>query len=312
MMAIEAHSVGVHVSVAARTDIGKVRRNNEDAFLISDLSNGTRSDENPDIQRIVVGPKGVLLVVSDGIGGAKAGEVASALVVQGLARALEGGAANTPPSAQLKHAAANAHLDVTAAAHGRDRKGMGATLTAIYVMGRTAYVAEVGDSRAYLLRSGTLHRLTRDQSVAQALVDAGTLRPEDVERSPMKNVLAQAMGGESGIQVALGKLDLRDRDCLLLCSDGLSGALADEEIRTAILESPNLAAACEHLVAIANGRGGDDNITVIVAGVGGDLPAAPASERVSATYEILETFGRAAPSRKRDEPLVPAAVQVVR
>jgi serine/threonine protein phosphatase PrpC len=311
MVATEADSVGVHVSVAARTDIGRVRENNEDAFLISDLSGKKRSDGAHGVERIGVGPKGVLLVVSDGIGGAKAGEVASALVVEGLARALEGEAMSTPPSAQLRHAAAKAHMDVAAAAHDRDRKGMGATLTALYVMGRTAYVAEVGDSRAYLLRSGRLHPLTRDQSVAQALVDAGALRPEEAERSPMKNVLAQAMGGASGIQVALGKLELADRDCLLLCSDGLSGTLTDDEIRTAILESPNLAAACEHLVALANEAGGQDNITVIVAGVGGELPAAPSSGRLSDTYEILETFGGHAIS-PREQRFVPATVQVVR
>lgn len=286
-----AGGTGVHVSVAARTDIGRQRRNNEDTFLIKDLSGGGRTLAARGVERVHVGDKGVLLVVSDGVGGAKAGEVASALAVEGLARALEAAPTGTSPAAQLKDATASAHHEVAAAARGSDRKGMGATLTAVYVSGREAYVAEVGDSRAYLLRSGTMRQLTRDQSIGQLLADAGTLSPEELKTSPMKNVLAQAMGSRNGVQVALGKLELRDRDCLLLCSDGLTGALADDEIRCAILESKNLDVACERLVSLANTRGGGDNITVVLAGVGGELPAAPAGESVSATYEILETFG---------------------
>src|SRR5208282_1745889 len=153
--------------------------------------------------------------------------------------------ASTPPAAQLKEAAAKAHLDVAAAARSRDRKGMGATLTAVYVSGHSAYIAEVGDSRAYLLRSGAISQLTRDQSIGQLLTDAGTLSAEDLKTSPMKNVLAQAMGSRDGVKVAIGKLELRDRDCLLLCSDGLTGALTDEEIRCAVLESKTLDVACE-------------------------------------------------------------------
>jgi serine/threonine protein phosphatase PrpC len=244
----------------------------------------------PGVERICVGDKGVLLVVSDGVGGQKAGEVASALVVEGLARALQAAPLSTPPAVQLKHAAAKAHLDVAVAARHNGRTGMGATLTAVYVSGRAAYVAEVGDSRAYLLRSGTLRQLTRDQSVAQVLVDSGALAPEEAKSSPMRNVLAQAMGHTNALQVALGKLDLRDRDCLLLASDGLTSAISDEEIRRTILESKNIGSACERLIALANEHGGSDNVTVVIAGVGGDLPRAHAGERVSATYEILETF----------------------
>jgi PPM family protein phosphatase len=310
MMASREESVRVHVSVAARTDIGRQRDNNEDMFLITDLSNGGRNVAGRGIERIEVGEKGVLLVVSDGVGGAKAGEVASALVVDGLARALQAAPAGAPPAGKLKEATAKAHLDVAAAARGRDRKGMGATLTAVYVSGQSAYVAEVGDSRAYLLRSGAIRQLTRDQSIAQLLTDAGTMRPEDLHASPMKNVLAQAMGSRNGVQVALGKLELRDRDCLLLCSDGLTGAITDEEIRCAILEAKNLDVACERLVSLANERGGGDNITVVLAGVGGDLPPAPAGERVSGTYELLETFGPPRPSAHPDTPLVPASVKM--
>jgi serine/threonine protein phosphatase PrpC len=298
----------VHVTVAARSDIGRVREKNEDAFVVTDLTLGGRAAEGG-IGRIEVGEKGVLLVVSDGMGGHKAGEVASALVVQGFARALASSPVGRPPVAQLKYAAAQAHLDVAAAARHAGREGMGATLTAVHLTGRTAYVVEVGDSRAYLLRSGTIRQLTHDQSVAQLLLDSGALRPEDAKTSPMRNMLAQAMGHNSAVQVALGKLDLRDRDCLLLCSDGLTGRVTDDEIRSTVLGSKNLGAACEKLVALANERGGEDNVTVVLAGIGGDLPPADPDERVSRTYEILETF--APPVRQPDSArLVPATVKV--
>jgi serine/threonine protein phosphatase PrpC len=297
----------VHVTVAARSDIGRVRAKNEDAFVIADLTGGDRVAECG-TKRIEVDEKGVLLVVSDGMGGHKAGEVASALVVQGFARALESSHVAGPPVAQLKHAAAQAHLEVAAAARQAGREGMGATLTAVHVTGRTAYIVEVGDSRAYLLRSGTIRQLTRDQSVAQMMLDAGALKAEEAKTSPMRNMLAQAMGHNSAVQVALGKLELRDRDCLLLCSDGLTGCVTDDELRSTVLASKTLDAACEKLVSLANERGGEDNVTVVLAGIGGDLPTADPDERVSRTYEILETF--APPARQPDSARpAPAAMK---
>jgi serine/threonine protein phosphatase PrpC len=305
-------SPAVHVTAAAKSDIGRVRRRNEDAFLIADLSSGTRIVDDRGVARIAAGEKGVLLVVSDGMGGQKAGEVASALVVEGLARALASAPTGSPPSSRLKHAAAIAHLDVAAAARQAGREGMGATLTAVYISGSSAYIAEVGDSRAYLLRGGSIHQLTRDQNVAQLLMDAGALKPEDAPGSPTRNVLTQAMGNKSALQVALGRLSLRDRDCLMLCSDGLTGAVTDEEIRAAVMGSKTLDAACDRLVALANERGGVDNITIVIAGVGGALPGAAMNERVSSTFEILESFGSPphamAPPSSR---IAPASVKMV-
>jgi serine/threonine protein phosphatase PrpC len=300
-------AASVHVSISGRTDIGLRRPKNEDSFLIEDLGTRERRHAGSGIERMQLGKKGILLVVSDGMGGEKAGEVASALVVEGFARALESAPVGTPPAAQLKHAAAAAHLAVAAEARAHDRRGMGATLTAVFLTGRSAYVAEVGDSRAYLLRAGHLRQLTRDQSVAQALMDAGAIAPGEAKVSPMKDVLLQAMGHDSAVQVALGKLALRDRDCLLLCSDGLTRAVTDEEIRRAVLESAGLDVACRRLIEMANQRGGEDNVTVVLAGVGGDLPASTPSERLSATYEVLESFGE--PRGKTDAPIVPAHVK---
>ena len=163
-------------------------------------------------------------------------------------------------------------------------------MTAVLIDGTTACIAEVGDSRAYLLRAGELRQITHDQNFAQALLDAGLLSPEAARASPLRHVLVQAIGHTSDLKVAVGALDLRQRDCLLLCSDGLTSKLTDEEIRTAILGAPGLDAACSALVAMATERGGEDNITAVLVGVSGELPAASRDERISDTYRELTSF----------------------
>jgi serine/threonine protein phosphatase PrpC len=148
----------------------------------------------------------------------------------------------------------------------------------------------VGDSRAYLLRGGTLVQLTHDQSHVQTLVDAGVMTPEEAERNPMKNVILQAMGSEPAVTVALGKLSLRQRDCFLICSDGLSNMVSAEEMRHVILTSSRMDVACSALVELAKKNGGMDNITVIIGGVSGDLPPMVVGEDISNTLEILKEF----------------------
>jgi PPM family protein phosphatase len=303
----------VHITVACKSDIGRVRSGNEDSFVVTDFRSGSRLEGAPGIVRLDVGPKGVLLLVSDGMGGEKAGEVASALVVQGFTHSMQNAAPGTPSDELLKRAATEAHDGVRLAAQDEARKGMGATLTAVHVIGSHAYIAEVGDSRAYLIRAGAIRQLTKDQSYAQLLVDAGTLKPDEAETSPMSNLLAQAMGHTSAIRPALGKLELHDRDCLLLCSDGLTKAVNDEEILHTVLSSGTLDRACGDLVALANERGGLDNVTVVIAGVGGALPASTLGERLSRSYEILETFAKpvlAPPSTGRS--VKPAEVKMTR
>lgn len=167
---------------------------------------------------------------------------------------------------------------------------MGATLTALYIESNVAYVAEVGDSRAYVIRGGEMRQLTRDQTVAQLMADTGEIDPERIGDSPFRNVLLQAMGRRGRVRVALARLELRDRDCLILCSDGLTSSVPDEMIGRIVLAAPNLHEATRLLVEAANNAGGKDNITVIAAGVAGDLPASSTRERVSATFEVLESF----------------------
>src|SRR3989442_44657 len=204
----------VHLSVAVRTDRGRARRKNEDAWVVADLTEGNVLDPRSPDGRIDVGERGVLLAVSDGMGGHAAGEVASALVVETLTSTL-----STP--LPVKDAVQQANARVREAAHD-DRDGMGATLTALLVEGTTATIAEVGDSRAYLIRAGEIVQLTHDQSYTQLLLDAGIIRPDQVEESPMRNVLLQAIGDPKPVNAEIAKLELRDRDCLVICSDGLT------------------------------------------------------------------------------------------
>jgi serine/threonine protein phosphatase PrpC len=284
----------VHLSIAGRTDVGRRRKNNEDSLLIADLAGGSLLRGNVPRARMDVGKSGVLLAVSDGMGGENAGEVASALVVESLARAMAGASPDAPTDVVIKDAVQEAHRDVAEAAQEPGRQGMGATLTAVLVQERegrtTAFIAEVGDSRAYLLRAGRLTPLTKDQSYTQVLIDAGRLDPKQAAESPLHNVILQAMGRTPSIKTALGRLELRGRDCLLLCSDGLTNAVTDDELAREVLASSSLEVACERLVGLANARGGDDNITVLAAGVGGDLAPAQAGEDARPVPEILESF----------------------
>lgn len=283
-----------HVSVAALSHVGRVRANNEDAFVVADLTGGALLHEQSHA-RIDVGERGVLLAVSDGMGGAQAGEVASALVVDTLTREISGAPLETPRDATLIEAVQRAHEAVRSQGE-RYRARMGATLTAVFVRAGRAYVAEVGDSRAYLVRGGEIAQLTHDQSMVQLLVDSGVMNPEEASHSPMRNVILQAMGHQRDLKVAIGKLDLRDRDCLVLCSDGLTGQVSDDEIRDVVLRARRPAVAAEELVALANARGGKDNITVIVAGVAGALAPPRADERPADAVEVIASYDPRPPS----------------
>jgi serine/threonine protein phosphatase PrpC len=150
--------------------------------------------------------------------------------------------------------------------------------------------AQVGDSRAYLLRRGRLWQLTRDQSLVQLLIDQGALTPEAARDSSRKNVLLQAIGTTSQIQVAVGRMTLRKGDRFLLCCDGLSNALEDDELRS-LVGGNDPGTACRKLVDLANDRGGRDNLTAIVAHVhGDDLEGPDEAESLDDTIEILSGF----------------------
>lgn len=279
----------VNLTVVGQTEVGLVRQTNEDAFVIADLTGGSLLDEQ-NMTKFEVGQRGVLLAVSDGMGGHQAGEVASALVVESLRRSMARQPSLVPGDALLEKAAQRANRDVWKAAHVPGRERMGATLTAVFIQGQTAHIAEVGDSRAYLVRNGKIKQVTRDQSYVQLMVDTGAMSPAQAKESEFSSVILQAMGLKETVQIALGRLDLRQRDCFLLCSDGLSSLVSDDEIRDVVLTAGPLDAVCSKLVDLAMQRGGSDNITVIVGGVSGDLPALVMGESISDTLLVVQDF----------------------
>jgi PPM family protein phosphatase len=282
----------IRLAISGVTEVGLVRTANEDAFVIAELPGKVLPPNG--VMRFVVGESGALVAVSDGMGGHVAGERASALTLESAMAALSANAsaadAAIDPVTRLRDAVETANRAVWAHGEGKGTQRMGATLTAVLICGRDAILAEVGDSRAYLLRGGVIKQVTKDQSLVQILVDAGVVSPDCTDDVPGKGVLVQAMGLKPEVKVALAKLELRQRDCLLLCSDGLSNELSEAEMRDTVLGSASLDEASARLVQRAKDHGGRDNITVVLVGVTGDLPALDPSERISSTLDILSTF----------------------
>ena len=254
----------VSISLFASTDIGMRRAANEDSFLVADLNTGS-SEEPSDVISQPLGQRGYLMVVSDGMGGAAAGEVASDFAVKTLLESLAGASDASPVAEELKHAAEAANDRIWN--HAQDNPsllGMGATLTAVLARGPEVHIAQVGDSRAYLIRGDQIAQLTKDQSLAQALVDAGIIEPEQAHLVP-QNVIMQALGTQPSLDVKMTRLEICRNDAILLCSDGLSNKIEAPEMMQILREAADLKQAATRLIEIANERGGEDNITVILA-----------------------------------------------
>jgi PPM family protein phosphatase len=287
-VADDADGAGVALSVAGVTDVGRSRSNNEDAFAVIDLT----SSEVVDLSAgaiVVAGERGVLLAVSDGMGGENAGEVASGLVLDAMRVHLTQPTTFGDAADALASAAHEANARVTMAAEDPSRSGMGATLIAVLIRGGYAVTAEVGDSRAYVLRGGTLTRLSKDQTHVQLLVEQGLLTPEQAQASRAKNVVLQACGKVPELVVAQRRLVLRQDDRLLLCSDGLTLHVTELEIEAVLTSVPSAADACATLVGMANERGGQDNVTVLLADVSGPPPPAE-DETVQRALMVVRDF----------------------
>jgi serine/threonine protein phosphatase PrpC len=268
----------IRIRLFGRTDVGRIREHNEDNFLVADLSQNARGlMEN--IRTHTVGAHGTLFAVCDGMGGAAAGEVASKLAVDIIYEQMQAGG---PPrhreelARRLVRAVEVAGLRIFAEAKlDRNRRGMGTTATAAALMDDYLFLAQVGDSRGYLLRGDRLELVTRDQSLVNQLIEAGQLTEEEAENFEHSNIILQALGTADSVQVDLTVVKLRHGDTLLLCSDGLSGMVRAEELRQALLAHPEPIDVCKVLTDKANEAGGHDNITVIVAKFEGGPPPAP-------------------------------------
>lgn len=287
--------IGAIVYAVGVTDAGRVRPANEDAFVIADMSvdMATATSRGPLFN---VGSRGVLLAVSDGMGGAEAGEVASALALESLREHLDDSCRESDIMQSVKCAVEAANRDVVVAAREPSHDGMGATLVAVIVHRALAHVASVGDSRVYLIRGSEILQLTQDQSYVEVLIGAGVIRREEALTSPYRNVILQAMGRRDAVTVALVRLALRLGDVLLLCSDGLSNKVADAEMLRVVGDSASHEQACARLIELANERGGEDNITLIIAEVAGlELAKPTSSEAVEGTIEVVQKFDPSKP-----------------
>jgi PPM family protein phosphatase len=289
------------VELHAKSDVGRVRRGNEDNFLLLDLEThkawtGSDGSENPDdMQRLEVGDQGLVLVVSDGMGGALAGDVASRMAIDSVREVMVGNdGEGCEPDASLVECLKHATMQANRAIHYKSLEdsrcsGMGATLTGAAIRHDKLDLVQVGDSRAYVLRGEQIRLATKDQSLVQQLVDVGQISEEEAETHMFRNVILQALGAQTELTPATARIQLRRGDVLLLCSDGLSGKLRNEEIRQIVSEAgEDLAAACQSLVAEANNRGGEDNITVVLARFSGDELADGAEDRITVELPLLD------------------------
>ncbi len=299
----------VSAAIYARTDLGRTRDHNEDAFLVADLSAG-RSTLHSEVARYKVGPRGLLVLVADGMGGAAAGELASAMAADLIFGHLVGTWAKetdaTPDrfTLRLREAVELANLQIhTYAKDHPEVRGMGTTATVAGVLGDHIYLAQVGDSRAYLVRHGKAVQITKDQSLTQRLVDAGEITEEEAEASARRNIILQALGPDPKIRVELTHEQISRGDTLVLCSDGLSGQVKREEIAEHVSRLPDLEQLGKTLISLANNRGGPDNITVVLARFDG--PALP-DAAVEPSYVPLEPEDGETPTPVQTPAVTPA------
>lgn len=261
--------------VAMATDVGLRRTQNEDQHGSWIPSS---SDE---LER-----RGTLLVVADGMGGSQAGEVASRLAVETVLRSYRA-ASGEDPAADLRRAVEEANRTIHDLGRTSfDLGGMGTTCTALVVRGTEAFVAHVGDSRAYLVNRGSISQLTQDHSLVAQLVREHELTAEQARVDPRRNVVTRMVGVGETVQVDAFRVStpLQAGDTLIVCSDGLHGQVTDEEIAAFATEA-DLGEACQRLISTANQRGGPDNITVVVGRVSEEQEAPRGSYSVVPAHE---------------------------
>jgi PPM family protein phosphatase len=248
----------------AKSDIGLHRRNNEDRFLIVD-----QDGNHYDRQRF-----GMIFVIADGLGGHAAGEIASEMACEEAVSAYYSDDAVLPGNAdadelkirRLERSIWSAHHKVIKAAREKEElRGMGTTLSALVLTDNKALIAHVGDSRIYRCRNKSCERMTIDHTKNQALIDTGQIRPEHEDNGHFGHILTQALGGYGDLDSVFTRVeDVQSGDRFLLCTDGLHGHVTDYEIRGILMENSFPRMTCDKLVQAAIGKGGQDNITVIV------------------------------------------------
>ncbi|MDE3090836.1 MAG: Stp1/IreP family PP2C-type Ser/Thr phosphatase, partial [Chloroflexota bacterium] len=257
------------------SDRGKAREGNEDSFYVPPQ----------DLSPQLVQSKGYLCIVADGMGGQAKGEVASAMAARRIAEEYYADP-NLDPEQSLRRAAQVANTEIYSAAQQPDMGGMGTTMVAAVLIDNRVVVANAGDSRAYLISQGQAIQVSRDHSWVQERVDKGILTPEQARQHAQRNLITRSLGTHTQIEVDVFKPDAAPGDVILLCSDGLSGVVRQEEMARIVSQYPAMEAA-NRLVALANERGGPDNITAVVLPVGGASGASPLRPSGATTRMLL-------------------------
>jgi protein phosphatase len=305
----------IQIEVFGKTDVGLVREHNEDNFLVADVTAAVRSSELGDPLKLALGEKGAVLLVCDGMGGAAAGEVASQMAVDSIYDALS--AADPQPrdgfARLLRRAVERANEKIFIQSRdNQSERGMGTTCTVAGLVDGTLVVGQIGDSRCYVLRDGRLAQVTKDQSLAWQLIEAGAMTAEEAKAFEHANIILQALGVQERVEVVLSQVELRKGDVALLCSDGLHGPISDEEILAVLIAESDLKKAAATLVQKALDRDGPDNITVVLARFDGESLNAPAAEDLitfvpydPGSDPVPEPIGASGPNKETVEEPIP-------
>lgn len=261
----------LELQAVGRSDMGRKRRNNEDSYVVFDLARGLAHSDGNNVQAELESP-GFLLAVADGMGGHQSGEVASRLAVETLSKELMRALSERPDGlAETRQAFAECveRTNKTVyelATQKPEYSGMGTTLTAALVKGKNVLVAQVGDSRAYLVRGDAITQLTKDQTVKNSVLE---LQPDAVISESLGSMLSQALGTEPEVKVAITDFEFGQGDILLLCSDGLTKTVPNDAVVEIARHNGSLRAKAETLIALANKAGGPDNVTVVLSALRG-------------------------------------------
>jgi len=296
------------VEIHATSHIGRVRKGNEDNYLVLRVTGAERVTGSQDDKDFAINSRdfeiddsGVICAVSDGMGGALAGEVASTMAVETVGEhmldedTLDDAAPVPADGYRLISKLYDATISANYLIHNQGRtdaqfQGMGATFTGVVLTPDAADIIQIGDSRAYLIRSGQIKQITKDQSLVQQLIDAEQISEAEAETHNLKNVILQALGAQNEIYPVTLRVPICRDDVLILCSDGLSNKVAASAMLEIVTKNfDDLENASNELVRLANKNGGEDNITVILAKVSGD--DFPESDGANVKVEMIDLGG---------------------
>ncbi|QQS42544.1 MAG: serine/threonine-protein phosphatase [Acidobacteriota bacterium] len=287
----------LNVEVHATSHVGRIRKGNEDNYLVLRLSDAKKWTSRQDAgdaviesQEFEVDEEGIILAVSDGMGGALAGEVASKMAVETVGETMTEADPDKTVSpndfgdslvGRLYDSIVYANHKIHQKGREPEFQGMGATFTGVGITNGAVDLVQIGDSRTYLIRNGKIYQVTKDQSLVQQLIDSGQISPEEAETHALKNVILQALGAQNEIYPVAARLTPQRDDILIICSDGLSNKIDGVDMQKIVFEHlDDLQQAAGKLIEVANERGGEDNITLIIARLTGSSLEEPTEDEI--------------------------------